>query len=58
MDDREEKVQKTIKLTTKQNITSISGQPSWISNFLYRLLEEKSQNNIHEIRPNLELFFR
>ncbi len=58
LDDREEKVKKTIDLTTKQNVTSVSGQPSWMSNFLYRVLEETGKKDILEIRPNLEFFFR
>lgn len=58
IEDREEKVEKTIESTKKQKITSINGQPSWISNFLYRLLETTDKSNIHEIWPNLELFFR
>lgn len=56
MEDREEKVKKTINLTTTQNVTSVSGQPSWMSNFLYRVLEETGKKNIHEIWPNLEVF--
>lgn len=57
IEDREEKVKKTIELTQKQNITSISGQPSWMVNFLYRVLEATGKKNILEIWPNMEFFF-
>ncbi|AHB41158.1 hypothetical protein P148_SR1C00001G0363 [candidate division SR1 bacterium RAAC1_SR1_1] len=57
MEDREEKVKKTIALAETQNVTSISGQPSWMSNFLYRVLEATGKKNILEVWPNLEFFF-
>lgn len=58
MEDREEKVKKIIETTENENVTSISWQPSWMSNFLYRVLEYTWKKNILEVRPNLELFFR
>jgi len=54
----EEKVQAIIESTVNQNITFINGQPGWLLNFLYKMLEYTNKENILEVRPNLELFFR
>jgi hypothetical protein len=54
----EEKVQAIIESTVNQNITFINGQPGWLLNFLYKMLEYTKKENILEVRPNLELFFR
>lgn len=56
MEDREEKIQKIIETTVNQNITGITGQPSRCTQFLYKVLEYTWKNNIHEVRPNFELF--
>ena len=58
MENREEKMQKMIEEGLTENITFISGQPSWGSNFLYKVLEYTGKKNILEVRPNLEIFFR
>lgn len=57
MDNREEKVQKIIETTVDKNITFLNGQPSWGSNFLYKVLEYTGKKNILEVWPNFELFF-
>ncbi len=54
----EEKVQAIIERTVDQEITFINGQPWWILNFLYKVLEYTGKNTILEVRPKLELFFR
>jgi len=58
IDNREEKVKAVIENTVHQNITFINGQPGWLLNFLYKTLEYTKKDNILEVRPNLELFFR
>lgn len=58
IENREEKSQKIIETTINKNITSLSGQPSWGSNFLYKVLEHTGKKNILEVWPNFELFFR
>ncbi|HRU50472.1 MAG TPA: GH3 auxin-responsive promoter family protein [Candidatus Absconditabacterales bacterium] len=52
----EEKSNKIIEENVSQNITGITGQPSWCTQFLYKVLEKTGAKNIHEIRPNLEVF--
>ena len=52
----EEKSNKIIEENVSQNITWITGQPSWCTQFLYKVLEKTGAKNIHEIRPNLEVF--
>lgn len=57
MDNREEKSQLMIEETINKNITSLNGQPSRWSNFLYKVLEYTGKKNILEVRPNFEFFF-
>ena len=52
----EEKLNKIIDYSSKQNITCLMGVPSWMIVLLYRLLEKSGKKNILEIWPNLELF--
>lgn len=58
IENREEKVQAIIENTVNQDITFINGQPGWLLNFLYKMLEYTHKENILEVWPNLELFFR
>ena len=52
----EEKLNKIIEYSEKQNVTCLMGVPSWMLVLLYRLLEKTGRKNILEIWPNLELF--
>ncbi len=54
----EKKVQAIIERTIDQDITFINGQPGWLLNFLYKVLEYTGKDDILQVRPNLELFFR
>ena len=56
LDDWEEKLEKIAHATLKENVTSISGVPSWNLILLRHILQITGRNNIHEIWPNLELF--
>lgn len=56
MDNWEDKIDKLAEYTMNQNITSISGVPSWMLIFLKRVLELKGAKDIKEVWPNLELF--
>ncbi|AKD02858.1 GH3 auxin-responsive promoter family protein [Pontibacter korlensis] len=56
MDKWEEKIEKMVEVTVKENVTSMSGVPTWTYVLLKRILEVTGKSNILEIWPNLELF--
>lgn len=56
MDEWEEKLIRIAKITSKENVTVISGVPSWMLILLKRILEITGKNNIGEVWSNLELF--
>lgn len=56
MDNWEEKLEKMALATIHENVTSISGAPTWSLVLLNRILEITGKANIHEVWPNLELF--
>ncbi|MFV0289709.1 MAG: GH3 auxin-responsive promoter family protein [Mangrovibacterium sp.] len=53
----EKKVEMIIQSTKNENITSISGVPSWNLILLQRFLEATGKTSISELWPNLEVFF-
>ncbi len=56
MDKWEEKIEKMVELTVQENVTSLSGVPTWTYVLLKRILEVTGKNNVLEVWPNLELF--
>lgn len=56
MDDWEAKIEKMALSTTKENVSNISGVPSWTLVLMKRILEINKTDNILDIWPNLELF--
>ncbi len=56
LENWEEKLDKIAHATYSQNVTSISGVPSWNLILLKRILEITGRDNITEVWPNLELF--
>ena len=56
MSDWEEKVERIIDITSKEDVVSIAGVPSWTAVLLKRLLEVEGTKDIFDIWPNLELF--
>lgn len=52
----EEKIEKMIQSTVDENITSLSGVPTWMVVMLNQMLEHTGKNNIKEVWPNLEIF--
>ena len=56
MNEWEKKIEKIAEVTIKQNVTNITGVPSWTLVLLKRILEITGRNNISEVWPNLELF--
>ena len=56
MDKWEQKIEKIAQETIHQNITNISGVPTWTIVLLKKILEITKKNNILEVWNNLELF--
>lgn len=52
----EEKIERMAAETAKEDVTNISGVPSWTLKLLNRILEITGKSNIHDVWPNLELF--
>jgi hypothetical protein len=56
MDEWESKIDKMAKATMEQDVTNISGVPSWTLVLLKQILELTGKSSILEVWPNLELF--
>ena len=54
--DFEEKREKVARYLLTENITSLSGVPSWILSIFSRALELSGKENFLEVWPDLELF--
>ncbi len=52
----EEKLEKMVTQTCEENVTSITGVPSWTLVLLKRILEKSEKKSISEIWPEFELF--
>lgn len=57
MEEWESKIDKMAEHTMEENVTSISGVPTWTIILLQKVLELKGASHIHEVWPNLEVFF-
>lgn len=57
MTDFEEKLAKMAKICSNDNVTSLSGVPSWMLILLNKILSHSNKKDISEIWPNLEVFF-
>jgi len=56
MDKWEEKIEAIAEATIPENVTSMSGVPTWTYVLLNRILDITGKKNILEVWPNLELF--
>ena len=56
MDEWESKIEMLAKTTIKENVTSISGVPTWTLVLFKRILEITGKSCIAEIWPSLELY--
>ena len=56
MEKWEEKLEMAYEATLYENVTNISGVPSWNLVFIKYVLEKTGKSNLLEIWPNLELF--
>lgn len=57
LSDFEEKRDKIARLAMQQNVTNLSGVPSWMLSVLNRILEISGEKTLDNIWPNLEMFF-
>lgn len=55
--DFEVKREKIAQLTLHQNVTNISGVPSWMLSVLRRVLELSGKDSLDQVWPGLEVFF-
>jgi len=56
MDEWENKIEKLANSTIKENVTSVSGVPTWILVLFKRILAMTGKKNIAEVWPSFELF--
>ncbi len=56
LDEWEEKIEKMARATMGDNVTNISGVPSWTLVLIKRILEISGKKSLHDVWPNLELF--
>jgi len=57
MNDYEQKMDKMAEATIKENVTNISGVPTWTIVLAKKVLEITGKSNLLEVWPNLELYF-
>ncbi|MDX5583787.1 MAG: GH3 auxin-responsive promoter family protein [Aureibaculum sp.] len=57
MEEWEAKMKAIVEETINENITSLVGVPSWMLVLLNAVLEKTGKENIHEVWPNLEVYF-
>lgn len=57
MADWHEKLPALVKAAMRCNVTNISGVPSWFLTVLTEILKASGAQEIHEVWPNLEVFF-
>jgi hypothetical protein len=56
MDEWESKIEKLARTTIPENVTSISGVPTWALVLIRRILEITGKNCLADVWPNLELY--
>ncbi|MGL6269365.1 MAG: GH3 auxin-responsive promoter family protein [Chitinophagaceae bacterium] len=56
MDEWESKIEKLAQNTIHENVTSISGVPTWTLVLFQRILEITGKKNIREVWPQLEVY--
>lgn len=57
MSDWEYKMQAIVNETVNENVTSLTGVPSWMLVLLHNVLETTGKKNLFEVWPNLEVYF-
>ncbi len=57
MEDWREKLPLLVQSSMGENVTNLSGVPSWFLTVIREVLKQSGKANIHEVWPNLEVFF-
>lgn len=57
MEDWSRKLPALVKASIGENVTNLSGVPSWFLTVLKEVLKKSGTQEIHEVWPNLEVFF-
>ena len=57
LEDFEEKLEQITQSTIDENVTSISGVPSWYLVLIKQILAYTGKSNLLDVWPNLEVFF-
>jgi hypothetical protein len=57
IEDFEVKLQQLAICTTKENVTNLSGVPSWCLVMIKHILAYTGKSDLHDVWPNLEVFF-
>lgn len=57
MADWEKKLPAIIEAASKADVTNLSGVPSWFLVLLRRMMAQKGVDSLHDIWPDLEVFF-
>ena len=57
MENWGEKLPRLVEESINQNVTNLSGVPSWFLTVIKEVLKRTGKSNIHEVWPNLEVFF-
>ncbi len=57
MEDWTAKLPLLVQASIGQNVTNLSGVPSWFLTVLKQVLHKTGKESIHEVWPNLEVFF-
>ncbi|MDZ4668163.1 MAG: GH3 auxin-responsive promoter family protein [bacterium] len=56
MDNWDEKIERMARATINEDVTNISGVPTWTIVLIEKLFELSGKNNLTDIWPNLELY--
>jgi hypothetical protein len=56
MDNWDKKIEKMVEATKNEDVTNISGVPTWTLVLIEKLFEVTGKNNLTDIWPNLELY--
>lgn len=57
MEDWSLKLPALVEASRRENVTNISGVPSWFLSVLKEVMKAEGVGSIHEVWPNLEVFF-